>query len=178
MISTFITKLNHNSNHDRILSEAMTLWRKHPDSNQISLRHRAGAENILLDGVGTIDKNASEHHYDQWSIDVTHYTRQEIERLGENLGVKFGRARFMCLKPKTGLTVHRDQEKRYHLVLSTNQHCWVGCKLDSVGDATTIRGVDWHLPADDEWYCVDTTKMHWVYNGGTTDRIHLVLCVL
>jgi hypothetical protein len=36
--------------------------------------------------------------------------------------------------------------------------------------------VCYHLPADGIWYKVDTREVHWVYNGGEEERIHLVVC--
>jgi hypothetical protein len=34
----------------------------------------------------------------------------------------------------------------------------------------------YHIPADGYFYKVDTTKDHFVYNGGWEPRIHLVIC--
>lgn len=126
----------------------------------------------------TRDYVADETDYNIWNIDSDWYTRQEIEKLSNNK-FSLGRVRFMLLKPKTGLTVHNDREFRYHLVLKTNKRSYVSynnlsidkekCQLPSVANC-------YHIPADGYWYRVDTTKKHWVYNGGKTDRIHLVVC--
>ncbi len=34
----------------------------------------------------------------------------------------------------------------------------------------------YNIPADGSFYRVDTTKEHFVYNGGWEPRIHLVIC--
>ena len=41
-----------------------------------------------------------------------------------------------------------------------------------------IKANCYHLPMDGQWYKVDTTKTHWVYNGGDSPRIHLVVCAI
>jgi hypothetical protein len=183
----FIKKLKTSSDLDRIHSDFNKIvdlagW---GDRNQIGLNRRCGSENIWFDAAGSLydseisDYISDEHDYIDWNIDSSWYVRQQIERLESEYNFRCGRVRFMLLKPKTGLTVHSDRESRYHLVLKTNPFCYV---------AHTSRSVDlkrsqlpsaancYHLPADGSWYCVDTREQHWVYNGGHTDRIHLVVC--
>ena len=85
--------------------------------------------------------------------------------------IKIGRARFMRLLPKTGLTVHADNSERYHLVINTNKDAFIAQTMNNGG----IAAVCYHIPADGYFYKVDTTKRHFVYNGGQVDRIHLVV---
>jgi hypothetical protein len=75
----------------------------------------------------------------------------------------------MRLMPKTGLSVHADSSVRYHFVLKTNPHAYIAHTFQA-------GALCFHIPADDTFYKVDTTKHHFVYNGGHEPRIHLVVC--
>ena len=78
----------------------------------------------------------------------------------------------MLLEPKKGLSIHKDFDFRYHLVLNTNANALFGETMQ--GD---VKAVCYHIPADGHVYKVDTTREHFVYNGGWEDRIHLVINV-
>ena len=78
----------------------------------------------------------------------------------------------MRLMPKTGLTVHADFEMRYHYALVTNPNAFFGEK----GGENDVAATCYHIPADGNFYRVDTTRHHFVYNGGWEPRIHLVIC--
>jgi hypothetical protein len=78
----------------------------------------------------------------------------------------------MRLMPKTGLSIHADVEQRYHFVLNTSPAALFG---EYIGDAD-LAAKCYHLPEDGHFYHVDTTKPHFVYNGGWEPRIHLVIC--
>jgi hypothetical protein len=78
----------------------------------------------------------------------------------------------MRLMPKTGLSVHADFECRYHYVLETNKYAYFG---EAVND-NELSAKCYNIPADGSFYRVDTTKEHFVYNGGWEPRIHLVIC--
>lgn len=155
------------------------------DKNQIGLNCRIGAENRWFDAAGSLydseisDYLADEQDFLEWNIDSNWYVRQQIERLSLDQDFKCGRVRFMLLKPKTGLSVHNDREFRYHLVLETNSNCYVAhnnITADLKKSQLASLSNCYHLPADGSWYRVDTREKHWVYNGGATDRIHLVVC--
>lgn len=180
-IQTDIVKVKQDL--EQILKEQS--WEPH---NQIGLTRRpdwteeSGVK--WFDGAGSLydgetgDYVANETEYSEWNIDSDWYTRQEIERLAHDR-FKLGRVRFMLLKPKTGLTVHQDREFRYHLVLDTNRKSYIAYNNFSVdlhkSQLVSVANC-YHLPADGYWYRVDTREQHWVYNGGKTDRIHLVVC--
>ena len=179
-----VKKLELTTDSDRVLGELNSLlttvpW---PHRNQIGLKYRNGAVDPWRDAEGNLYETkpySRESDFVNWNIDQSYYVRQEIERLEQECGIKTGRIRFMRMMPKTGLTVHYDAECRYHLVLQTHPHAHFGFK----NQPTQTEGFDipnvgqcYHMPKDNHWYYVDTTKMHWVYNGGDTERIHLVLC--
>ena len=154
--------------------------------NQIGVNYRPGAENIWLDNTGSLYdrqeniKIGDESDFTEWALDSTNYIRSEVQRLSERENFKIGRVRFMRLLPKTGLSVHYDEETRYHLVLQTNMFSYIAVNRYGEGNygyntELKITSHCYHIPGDNHWYWADTTKYHWVYNGGDTERIHLVV---
>ena len=80
---------------------------------------------------------------------------------------KIGRMRFLMKPPRSCLSWHRDPEKRLHIPIITNP----GCRM-------VIEDEAYHMPADGSIYITDNTKYHNFFNGGETDRIHLVATLL
>lgn len=181
----FITKLNYSSDILSMSEEYNNIlnicgW---GSKNQIGLNSRTGAENKWHDAAGSLYDHVNkiftslESDYCEWNIPNTNYIRNQIELLQtfENTGI--GRCRFMRLLPKTGLSVHKDTEVRYHYVLKTNPKAYISMNNTNSEDNTvTPRGQFYHIPLDGYWYRVDTRQIHWVYNGGDTERVHLVVC--
>ncbi len=183
----FIKKLELNADLDQVrrdVDNILTLqpW---PEGNQIGLNYRPNASNPWLDAAGSryvkfSGQTPLEKDFSVWNPAVPAYITQQVELLkaAENCGL--GRVRIMRLMPKTGLSVHFDVETRFHLVIKTNPnayiaHCVKEARTDSVLPSTSIS---YHMPADGHWYEVDTRQMHYVYNGGHEERIHLVACRL
>lgn len=73
------------------------------------------------------------------------------------------RVRIMNLKSKCCYSYHSDQCKRFHIPIITNDNCFI-----IVEDKIT------RLPADGNYYIVDTTKKHTAVNASWEDRIHLI----
>ena len=73
------------------------------------------------------------------------------------------RVRLMNLKPKRCYTYHYDLTKRFHIPIETNDKCFF------IVDKEVIQ-----LPADGNYYIVDTTKNHTAINASKKDRIHLI----
>jgi hypothetical protein len=153
---------------------------------QIGLKNISGPLNDKwYDSCGSLytksngRKMLSERDYTEWNITADLYVRQQIELLEQTLNIKTGRVRFMRLLPKTGLSVHRDAELRYHLVLKTNPNAYIA---HATGDINPLHSdlpttaACYHIPQDGHWYEIDTRETHWVYNGGWEERIHLVVC--
>jgi hypothetical protein len=149
-------------------------------NNQIGLMHRPNALNKFQDCIGSLysyeEKKflAKESDFSEWSISDSYLKRQLI-LLSKEEKFKLGRVRFMRLMPKTGLSVHKDNEFRYHFVLKTNNNAYV---CNNINSESSVAAVCYHIPSDGYWYKVDTTKIHWVYNGGNEERIHLVVCAI
>jgi hypothetical protein len=188
----FITKTNFIAEYNQMYKDmtdfinimgdwpdAQTINGKYYSANQIGLKCRKDCEHPILDSVGSLyDKEkgiftGTERDFNQWVDNVPEYTRQRIEDLELYRNIKFGRIRYMRLMPKTGLSVHFDTETRYHYVLDTNINSFFGEKTEG-----ELAAHCYHLPADSHFYHVDTTRKHFVYNGGWEPRIHLVLNVI
>lgn len=177
-MSTFTEKTTLQLNHQSMCNDFAQVITTYnwPISNQIGLRHRIGAADQWQDGVGSLynyeaeEHNAVETDFTEWNLHTPEYTKQQIIELADNFNFKIGRVRYMRLMPKTGLTVHADTEIRFHYVLETNPYSYV-CSHSQSGHAMC-----YHLPANGFFYQVDTTRSHFVYNGGKTGRIHLVIC--
>jgi hypothetical protein len=185
----FITKLQFTADSNKMLDdfnntvhqvgwpEKMFEYRGRAyHANQIGLTYRPGSTHPWFDASGSLyDKElkhfvGKETDFTEWNP-IGEYTRKVIEQLGESVGVKFGRIRYMKLNSKTGLSVHHDFEPRYHFVLKTNPHAYfLDCTPD--GDLTAKA---YHIPADGYFYKVDTLRNHSVFNGGWEERIHLVM---
>lgn len=159
---------------DTILT--MTAW---GNENQIGLSHRTVIEkDIWKDCVGSLyDQEsgldiANETEFTQLNTNVPDYLKSKLEELAISENIKIGRVRFMRLMPKTGLSVHADTSVRYHFVLKTNANSYIAHAFN----AGNVSALCFHIPADGQFYKVDTTKHHFVYNGGKEPRIHLVIC--
>lgn len=184
----FITKTTFTADLTKMINDCDSLINKvgWPDrqvidgkifpANQLGLKYRKGSTHPLTDAGGNLydEKTetfiSTESDFTEWVDECPSYMKQVILDLEKHENVKFGRIRLMRLMPKTGLTVHKDFEDRYHFVLSTNENAFFGEKL--TGEVTAQC---FHIPADSHFYKVDTTRDHFVYNGGWEPRIHLVI---
>ena len=146
--------------------------------NQIGVTYRDNANDIWQDAMGSLyDPEtktfiSKESDFKNLNSNLGAYTKQVIDTLSKIENVQFGRIRFMRAEQKRGLSIHRDLEPRYHLVIKTNPGALFGEYYGTEGVAAQC----YHLPADGYFYKVDTTRNHFIYNGGWEDRIHLVLC--
>lgn len=160
-------------NFDEIF--AMTKWGV---ENQIGLSYRKGAADIWKDCIGSLYNRetgidiADERDFTELNSKIPVYLKTKLEELATIENIKLGRIRFMRLMPKAGLTVHTDTSVRYHFVLKTNPNAYIAHTFN----AGNISALCFHMPADGNFYKVDTTKPHFVYNGGQEERIHLVIC--
>ena len=147
-------------------------------ANQLGLTHRKDAAHPWVDASGSLYDSESktiiskESDFNCWNSLPSEYTKTMIELLSEKEKTKFGRIRYMRSMPKTGLTIHSDFEKRYHYVLETNADALFGERVDE----NELVAKCYHIPADGYFYKVDTTVPHFVYNGGWSPRVHLVIC--
>jgi hypothetical protein len=183
----FITKLKFNVDLLKVEQELATLLETVPwpvqqtindicyPANQLGAKYRPNAKFPWIDASGSLYDSklnkftSREADFTEWNP-IGSYTRQVIEELGRTENKTFGRVRFMRLMPKTGLSIHSDFETRYHLSLQTNPGALFG---EFTGEE--IAAKCYHIPSDGHFYHVDTTRRHFVYNGGWEPRIHLVI---
>jgi hypothetical protein len=179
----YITPTGIFHNHETIVKDCETIiqtasW---ADKNQILLNSRQNDKNPWHDGVGAVTNRLTgerlifEQDFKIWNT-IPEYILKSLLDLKDKTKINFGRIRIMRLEPHRGLSVHKDLETRYHYVLQTNKKCYFG--FSQFDDTTKPAATCWHIPQDGQWYHVDTTKLHFVYNGGETDRIHIVVCAL
>jgi hypothetical protein len=186
----FIEKINFTADVNQMINDLNLFISRNPwpnttfmynnqkyHANQLGLTYRPNADYPLGDAGGSLydpvtnSFTSSETDFTEWT-DVEPYTKNIIEQFSTFVDSKFGRIRYMRLMPKTGLSVHADFECRYHYVLETNKYAYFG---EAVSD-NDLSAKCYNIPADGSFYRVDTTREHFVYNGGWEPRIHLVIC--
>ncbi len=143
--------------------------------NQIGLNHRQNCSNPWLDAAGGYRDNQSykkESDFNVWNDKIPINFVNLIKSVTKENKVNYGRVRIMRLMPKTGLSYHFDTEKRIHLAITTNPGCFIFSKSD---EGSEFQTQGYHIPADGNFYMVDTTMPHFVYNAGRTERVHLVI---
>ena len=131
-----------------------------------------GAYRTMVDGQEVIrQQQLDEKDYSVFIPEFSHTYFKEVydtlmEYCKEHYDGKLGRVRLMKSKPRTCLSWHRDPEARIHVPIITN----IGAKL-------IIEDEVKHLPIGRAWY-TNTVFYHSQFNGGETDRVHLVTSVI
>jgi hypothetical protein len=174
-MNEFIQKLDYHVDIQRVRDDLDYILNNHctwePD-RQIGLRHRDLCENPWKDSVGGLPNKQEELLFSQWNADCPEYTKEILLNLAKQENISWGRIRFMLAGPKQGLSMHYDHQPRYHLVLQTN----ISAIFGECFNHSPVRAMCYHIPANGYWYKVDTTREHFVFNGGWEPRIHLVCC--
>jgi len=132
--------------------------------NQIILQSLVEGVEEWHVGIGAIEEleEADERKYCYLNPSI------EDSELGKIIKKYNGyRARIMLMPPRRCYSVHRDIGVRMHIPIVTNDQSWMVWPFDS----HCVRLKPGFL------YVTDTTKNHTFINGGTTDRIHVVICV-
>ena len=115
-------------------------------------------------GTGRLDD--IDNSVKEWEQDFKEFLFPELEYVTFTLKkLNMTRTRVMKMAPKTCYSYHQDPSKRIHIPLITNEKCFF-----VVADEV-IR-----LPADGNYYVIDTTKLHTFVNASFEDRIHIVGC--
>ena len=115
-------------------------------------------------GTGRLDD--IDNSVKEWEQDFKEFLFPELEYVNFILKkLNMTITRDMKIPPKTCYYYHQDPSKRVHIPLITNEKCFF-----VVADEV-IR-----LPADGNYYVIDTTKLHTFVNASFEDRIHIVGC--
>ena len=72
--------------------------------------------------------------------------------------------RLLTIKPMTSLSWHREVEDRIIIPITTNR-----------GAHLIVENENKHLPADGSVWFFKSTKYHSGFNGGWSNRVHLVI---
>lgn len=119
------------------------------------------------DLISDMSKEIADIHYKYPIFDIPY-----INSIMEELGMT--RTRLMKLKQKQCYTWHRDFYPRVHIPVVTDPYkCFMilQSRFDAYDTGEIVR-----MPADGNYYFVDTTKHHTAINGSGTlkERIHIV----
>lgn len=112
--------------------------------------------------------------------DERNYTKRNknvvgvFEKILDTFKSPIARVRFAVLMPGFRTATHIDSDTDYtiriHIPIVTNPGAVFGIIKNNVTK-------ELHLPADGSCWFVNAGFSHYVYNGGTTPRVHLILAV-
>ena len=111
-----------------------------------------------LEQVAKIPAGMSEEDFDQLNIPEDWETARFIKDTG------ITRARLMVMPPKSCYTFHSDPTPRIHIVLRTDDWCFLSNEKMKL----------FHLPADGLAYYFDATASHSAMNSSLKERIHIM----
>lgn len=147
-------------NIEKILDELKHL----PKYNEQIMLQGVSSESDPSYGTGRLDD--INNTVQEWEQDFKEFLFPKLEYTNSILKeLNMTRTRVMNMAPKTCYSYHQDPSKRVHIPLITNEKCFF-----VVADEV-IR-----LPADGNYYVIDTTKMHTFVNASFEHRIHIVGC--
>lgn len=137
-----------------------------------------GDGDYITGTIGWKEKKIIETDHVHFNFDLP-YTNSIIKELN------LCRARVMKLKPKSTYSYHWDKTPRIHIPIITNTHCLfivdevlkeIPAPYHNFDIVSTPKKI-FHLPADGNYYKVDTTMCHTAINLSPYDRIHIVGCL-
>ena len=134
------------------------------EKNQIICQSLFGDTDNWRSGIGRIEElpDQEEKNYNQINSKLK---GTYIEKL--ILQHSAYRTRIMLMPPRQCYSIHADPGQRIHIPIITNDQCWmIWPKFNSCNQLEASRA-----------YLTDTTKPHTFINGGTENRIHIVMCV-
>jgi hypothetical protein len=136
----------------------------HESTRQLSLQHRKGSENpwyeSCLEG-GEVRPVDTDYATLNPGLENTYFAE-----VFSSFPFPVFRARLMALAPRYCYSVHQDQTARLHLAIDTSEHApFIFVERNEV----------FRIPADGNGYWVDTREVHTAMNGGSEERLHLVV---
>ena len=150
--------------------DCLHLLEKYPvrEERQICLTHRPEVidlEKRLYEGAGGLRSKFGEFEFSKINEELNGlYVYDYLKELASRR--KLGRTRIMVLPPRVCYSMHRDWSMyRFHVALQTNKHAYIIYE----------SGEMYHIPSDGHVYKMETHPIHSAFNGGNSDRIHLVM---
>ena len=184
IIDRISTKLNA---LDNIFANHYSNYNKSKSWSAISLKGFSPDISMIEKPSEMNTKWIAEHKDEEFHIQKTEMYetfKEEIDEILEKyIGAETQRVRFMRLSPNQGeLERHTDQTDkevgvedgeimRLHIPIKTNKDV-----IFNVWDTNNIR-LEKTMPESTLWY-LDMRKPHRALNGGTSERIHLVIDVI
>lgn len=142
-----------------------------PKDHQLCLMHSLNCNMLWHDGTGSLStKYHNGIRLDERSYNIINdslkgtYLFSMLTDLQKRYNAY--RARIMKLRARSCYSWHKDNSKRIHIAINTNEHCRIAFESGT-----------WHIPADGYAYSADTTLLHTAFNGSQEDRLHLVCCI-
>jgi hypothetical protein len=147
---------------EEIRNELMVLPKNNPLLDQICLQGiEVGGDPYF--GSGSRAKIDYKPYYEKDFI----YPNFDIPYVNSILKkLSMYRTRVLYLRPKVCYSIHNDPSKRIHIPVYTNENCWIIVNKEIM-----------HLPADGNYYEIDTTQYHTALNGSEEYRVHIVGCI-
>lgn len=161
----FVRLLDRIINFEKLRNEVIELVKeKSSDSNQIILQGLDPDVEEWHIGTGSIEeleeKEEKKYHHLNSSLIGT--------ELGNIINQYRGfRARIMIMPPRRCYSIHADPTARIHIPIITNNQCWMIWPHNNKCFKLSSGKI----------YYTDTRIQHTFINGGTEDRIHIVMCV-
>jgi hypothetical protein len=148
---------------------AICINRKPGDPKSISGGNVRGIYWTRPDDTGKEEQRCEQVNEEEYTEICPEFKGTYVETLYDYLKLRFkiGRVRFLMKPPRSCLSWHRDPDKRLHIPITTNK----GCHM-------VIEGDSFHMPANGNGYITDNTRYHNFFNGGETQRVHLVAVLL
>jgi len=134
------------------------------EKNQIICQSLKENPNQWHLGVGSIEEleEKEEKKYNHLHTDLSGSYLEKI--INQHKGY---RTRIMLMPPRHCYSIHEDPSKRIHIPIVTSGQCWmIWPGFNACYQLKTNL-----------CYLTDTTKPHTFINGGTENRIHIVMCI-
>lgn len=163
---------------------------KFNEINQLNLTRRPDEAGSPYEGIGSLydfEKRTWKGRDMEYSELIPAakgtYFEEIFDKLKSHSKFKIGRARLMNLEPKRCYSVHQDETYRLHYAITTNPQCFMSFinlggnqPKDEVTSTLTSKfgALMTQIPADGYPYFTNTTCPHTAFNGGNTNRVHLV----
>lgn len=114
---------------------------------------------------------ADERFFRKRHTDLPEYFHEVLDTIGSNI---VHRTRFAKLSPKSKIKPHIDYNTEYgirlHIPITTNSKCKFGARTEE-GDKEI------HFPVDGSVWYINPGLLHWAYNDGDEERVHMIISV-
>jgi hypothetical protein len=153
------------SNFDKIVNEVNHIINSIGfQKNQIICQSSESSPNNWHTGIGSIEEleEPEEKKYCHINTELQGSALEDLIKKHNGF-----RTRIMLMPPRQCYSIHADPTPRLHIPIVTNDQCWMIWPQHNTCKQLQSNLVHW----------TDTKKAHTFVNGGTENRIHIVMCV-